>query len=57
MSNLLVVAGNVSLATGLVLDNTVLEGQCQSTSKLAARKITLAGGGDIDSLDVESSTP
>jgi len=53
----LVVAGNVSLATGLVLDDTVLEGQCQGTSKLAARKIMLAGGGDIDSLDVERSTP
>lgn len=52
----LVVAGNVALAAGLVPEDTILEGQSQSTSKLASREVALSSGTcDIDSRDVECS--
>jgi hypothetical protein len=54
--NLLVVAGNVTLATSLVFEDTIIETECQSTRELTAFEITLASGAcDIDGLDVEGS--
>ena len=54
--NLLVVGSDVSLAAGLVLQDTILESQGKSTRKLASLKITLGAGASlVDSLDLEGS--
>lgn len=56
LSNLLVVGGNVTLATGLILQDTILQCEGECTSKLAGLKITLpVGGGLVDSLNLERS--
>ena len=55
ISSLLVVAGDVSLATSLILEDTVLQGQGQSAGLLTSFELTLGGAGDIDGLNVESS--
>jgi hypothetical protein len=52
----LVIAGDVSLTTSLILEDTILEAQGQGASLLASFEPALAGGaGDIDGLYIESS--
>jgi len=53
ISNLLVVAGNVSSAASLVFQVAIVEGESQGTSELARLKVTLLGGSDIDGRDLE----
>lgn len=52
----LVVAGDVTDAASLVLQDTILERKSQGTSELTGRQVTLgAGVGDIDGGDLEGS--
>jgi hypothetical protein len=54
--SLLVIGSDVSLATSLILEDTILEGEGQGTRKLARLKTTLRGGRSyIDGLNIESS--
>lgn len=49
--NLLVVGSNVSLAASLILQDTILQSQCEGTGKLTLLEVTL--GGLDDGLNLE----
>lgn len=56
ISDSLVIGSDVALATGLVLQDTVLKGKGEGASELASLEITLVVvGGLVDSLDLEGS--
>jgi hypothetical protein len=56
MLDLLVVGSNVTPATGLVSQDTILKGEGEHARKLTSLEVTLVvGGGLVDSLDLESS--
>lgn len=54
-SSLLEVTSNVALAPGLVLEDTVGQGESKRASELTWPKVTLLGGGDIDGGDLEGT--
>jgi hypothetical protein len=55
MIHILVVAGNVASATGLVLQDAAIEVQSKGTSELASLDVTLPWGSNVDGGDLERS--
>jgi hypothetical protein len=51
--NLLVIGSNVCLTTSLILQDTILQSQCEGTGKLTLLEVTL--GGLDDGLNLEGS--